>query len=103
MSADEILSSKIDALADLVASLDPGRSLDAVQALRMIAQTAESAQRQAVRHARADGASWDEIGRALGTSRQAAHERYAPLTQADDAVERSAARLAEALRGAKRA
>ncbi|MBF6301652.1 hypothetical protein IU459_29540 [Nocardia amamiensis] len=32
---------------------------------------------EAVRQARADGASWDAIGKAAGMSRQAAHERWA--------------------------
>jgi hypothetical protein len=32
-----------------------------------------------VRAAIEHGCSWADVGRALGTSRQAAHERYAPL------------------------
>lgn len=74
-----ILDDKLDALADLHAAVqDSGypSALDRVQLLRMIAQTAESAQRQAVALARDEGASWDAIGRALGITRQAAHERY---------------------------
>lgn len=74
-----VLDDKLDVLTELVRSVDATDrgGLDTVQALRMIAATAESAQRQAVAQARAEGASWDEIGRALGTTRQSAHERYA--------------------------
>lgn len=72
------LDAKIDALAELLHSIDATYrgGLDTVQALRMIAQTAENAQRQAVDQARREGASWDAIGRALGTSRQSAWERF---------------------------
>lgn len=37
---------------------------------------AQDALKQAVRHARSDGHTWQEIGEALGVSRQAAWERY---------------------------
>lgn len=72
------LNAKIDTLAELLHGIDgtDRGGLDAVQGLRMIAQTAESAQRQAVDQARREGASWDQIGRALGTSRQSAWERF---------------------------
>lgn len=39
-------------------------------------RAAENALREAVRAARAEGDSWTVIGAALGTSRQAAHERF---------------------------
>lgn len=73
-----ILDDKTDVLADLVHGIDATYrgGLDTVQALRMIRDTAESALTQAVDQARAEGASWDQIGRALATSRQSAHERY---------------------------
>ena len=73
------LADKIDALVSLVGSIDgPGYpdALGTVQALRMIAETAESAQRQAVAQARAEGASWDQVARYLGVTRQSACERY---------------------------
>ena len=35
-------------------------------------------QRKAVETARAQGRTWDEIGKACGVSRQAAWERFAP-------------------------
>lgn len=80
MTEDMILMQKIDTLTDLIRSADSENyptALDQVQALRMIAETAQSALRQAVPAARAEGATWDQIGRALDVSRQSAHERYA--------------------------
>ncbi|WP_425298004.1 hypothetical protein, partial [Nocardia brasiliensis] len=40
---------------------------------------AQSALTEAVRKARADGASWADIGTAAGMTRQSAHERWAKL------------------------
>lgn len=73
-----ILDDKIDVLAELLSGIDPAwrGGLDTVQALRMIRETAESALTEAVAQARAEGESWDSIGRALGTTRQSAHERF---------------------------
>jgi hypothetical protein len=74
-----ILEDKISALADLVAGIDPEVKgpLDALQALQMIRETADSATGNAVALARSEGASWHDIGQMLGgISRQAAHERY---------------------------
>lgn len=51
-------------------------SLDVVQLLRMIRDTAESALENAVPLAVTTGATWEQVGRHLGTSRQAAWERY---------------------------
>lgn len=77
------LRARVDALTDLVRSIEDDNypeALDYVQALRMIAQTAESALPFAVQAARRGGASWDQIGRFAGTTRQAAHERYGQTT-----------------------
>lgn len=74
-----ILDDKLDALAELHAAVqDAGypTALDRVQLLRMIRDTAESALPQAVAQARDDGASWEQLGRALGVTRQSAHERF---------------------------
>lgn len=75
---DDILNDKIDNLAELLSGIDATYrgGLDTVQALRMIAETANSALTQAVAQARAEGATWDQIGRALDTTRQAAQQRY---------------------------
>lgn len=77
-----VLDDKLTAITDLLRGVGPETAgygltgLDYVQALRMIAETAESAQAQAVALARAEGASWDAVGRALGVTRQSAHERF---------------------------
>ena len=50
--------------------------------LRLYADIRDEAERwvvQGVRGAIEAGCTWAEVGEALGTSRQAAHERYAPL------------------------
>jgi DNA-directed RNA polymerase specialized sigma24 family protein len=73
------LGDKVTALTSLVDSLNPDRHLapaDYLQILRFASETAQSALRSAVAMARAEGMSWDEIGRWLGVSRQAAWERY---------------------------
>lgn len=50
--------------------------LAAVAAAREVAQRGEDAMREAVGRARAAGATWQEIGDVLGTSRQAAFQRF---------------------------
>ncbi len=50
--------------------------LDAVVAAREVAQRGEDAMREAVGRARAAGVTWQEIGDVLGTSRQAAFQRF---------------------------
>ncbi|MFP5284071.1 MAG: hypothetical protein ACLGIF_11550 [Actinomycetes bacterium] len=52
---------------------DPLAALAAVAELRREVSRAESG---VVRRARVAGASWAEIARALGVSRQAVHQRY---------------------------
>ncbi|HEX6197373.1 MAG TPA: helix-turn-helix domain-containing protein [Jiangellaceae bacterium] len=59
---------------DAALSRDPVAGLRAVAALRRLADRLEALQ---VDNARAHGWSWDEIGAALGVSRQAVHKRYA--------------------------
>lgn len=41
-----------------------------------LAHEAEKAVRDAVAHARAEGLSWNAVGRALGTTGEAARQRY---------------------------
>jgi hypothetical protein len=62
----------------LVAALtDPrGVGLEAVVAARELTRRSEDAVRDAVARARASGATWQEVGEVLGTSRQAAFQRF---------------------------
>ncbi len=62
-----------DDLATRLASHDPAVGLRAVGALRRLAEQVEAA---AVARARQQGWSWEQIGDALGVSRQAVHARY---------------------------
>ncbi|MGI5352271.1 hypothetical protein ACQEU8_29380 [Streptomyces sp. CA-250714] len=56
---------------------DPAVGLRAVAALRRLAERLEVLQ---VDNARRQGWSWDEIGAALGVSRQAVHKKHAKRT-----------------------
>ena len=61
---------------DVVAQLqsaDPAVGFRAVQALRRLAEQVEA---QQVRAAREQGWSWEQIGDALGVSRQSMHAKY---------------------------
>ncbi|MEW2222838.1 hypothetical protein AB0939_26640 [Streptomyces sp. NPDC006990] len=56
---------------------DPAVGLRAVAALRRLAERLEALQ---VGSARRQGWSWDEIGAALGVSRQAVHKKHSKRT-----------------------
>lgn len=78
MSSD-VNAEGIDALVELIRSLDTESNstvLEQVQTLRMVREAAESALKQAVPAAAAEGATWAQIGRALDVTTQAAHQRY---------------------------
>jgi hypothetical protein len=60
-------------LATRLRSHDPAVGLWAVGALRRLAEQVEAA---AVARARQQGWSWEQIGDALGVSRQSVHARY---------------------------
>ncbi|GAA2820165.1 hypothetical protein XF35_41150 [Streptomyces platensis subsp. clarensis] len=60
-------------LTDRVGAADPATGLRAAQALHRLAEQIESA---AVDHARSQGWSWEQIGDALGVSRQSVHSKY---------------------------
>ncbi len=62
--------------------LKPMRALEAAHDLRVMMAIAELG---AVRRARASGRTWAEIGEALGTTRQGAHDRFAVLVQLAEA------------------
>lgn len=60
-------------LSQALASDDPSVGLRAVVALQRLAEQVETAQ---VAAARANGWSWEQIGDALGVSRQAVHKKH---------------------------
>ncbi len=60
-------------LSTAVASEDPATGLRAVLALRRLAEQVEA---NAVATARRQGWSWQQIGDALGITRQSAHAKY---------------------------
>jgi Protein of unknown function (DUF3887) len=63
-------------LADAVGRLSGGSALDALRAARELSSAAGDALQEAVDAARVVGHSWREIGDVLGTSRQAAFQRF---------------------------
>jgi hypothetical protein len=60
-------------LSTAIGSDDPAVGLRAVVALQRLAEQVEASQ---VAAARAKGWSWEQIGDALGVSRQAAHKKH---------------------------
>ena len=66
------MTEAVDAAA-AATSQDPGVGLRAVAALRQLVERLEVLQ---VDSARRYGWSWEEIGRALGVSRQAVHKKH---------------------------
>jgi hypothetical protein len=60
-------------LADAVSSRDPHIGLAAVASLRILLERLERLQ---VDHARELGWSWQDIGNALGVSKQAVHKKH---------------------------
>ncbi len=72
-------STKIDAMMEAVDAAtaathqDPRVGLRAVAALRQLVERLEALQ---VDNARRQGWSWEEIGKALGVSKQAVHKKH---------------------------
>jgi len=66
----------VDRLADAVARAGSDSPLVALTAARDLADVAGEAMQQAVDRSRAAGHSWREIGDVLGTTRQAAFQRF---------------------------
>jgi hypothetical protein len=60
-------------LSEAIASSDPAVGLRGVLALRRLAERVEAEQ---VRAARSEGWSWQQIGEALGVTRQSVHAKY---------------------------
>jgi Clp amino terminal domain, pathogenicity island component len=81
-------------LDQIIAALDAaqakGKPLDRVSAARAAAERLEAFAQHLVAHfvdeARRDGASWTDIGAALGVTRQAAQQRFVPADGVDVAV-----------------
>jgi hypothetical protein len=63
----------VDGIAAAVDSDDPATGLRAAVALRRLAEQVEAEQ---VIRARRDGWSWEQVGDALGVSKQAAHKKH---------------------------
>ncbi|HEY7324830.1 MAG TPA: DUF3887 domain-containing protein [Streptosporangiaceae bacterium] len=61
---------------DALGRLGGGSPLEALAAARELSAAANDTLQEAVDHARAVGRSWREIGDVLGTSRQAAFQRF---------------------------
>jgi hypothetical protein len=66
----------VDRLADAVSRSGGGPPLEVLAAARDLSAAASEALQQAVDRARAAGHSWREIGDVLGTTRQAAFQRF---------------------------
>ena len=68
----------LDTLIELTGNVGStsGDLLDMLGRIRLVELAADQARRAIVAEARADGSTWQEIGDALGTSRQAAQERF---------------------------
>jgi hypothetical protein len=72
-------------LADLEhRQLDPIKALEAARDLRTLVGSAEL---DAVRHARRAGWTWGEIGESMGTSKQAAQQRFGLMIDLTDGAE----------------
>jgi Protein of unknown function (DUF3887) len=66
----------VDRLADALARVGSGPPLEALAAARDLSAAVGEGMQQAVDRARAAGHSWREIGDVLGTTRQAAFQRF---------------------------
>lgn len=67
----------LEGIADGIAADDPAQGLRAAVALRRLAERVEGAN---VAAARAHGWSWQQIGDALGVTRQSAHTKHSKET-----------------------
>jgi DNA-binding NarL/FixJ family response regulator len=63
----------VDEISEAIGSEDPAQGLRAALALHRIAERVEARQ---VAVARAQGWSWQQIGDALGITRQSVHAKY---------------------------
>jgi hypothetical protein len=78
-------------LADLIDAIDAGyddpldRVTSAMRLAETLGDTADALLGHFVDQARRTGASWSEIGRSMGTSKQAAQKRFVPRAQSTSA------------------
>jgi hypothetical protein len=66
----------VELLVDALAKLPGVAGLDALRASRRVVELLTGARWHMMRQAREEGASWSDIGQALGMTRQAAHDFY---------------------------
>jgi hypothetical protein len=66
----------VDGLVDALTKLPGIAGLDALRASRRVVELLTAARWHMMRQAREEGASWNDIGQALGMTRQAAHDFY---------------------------
>lgn len=94
--ADRALAAVVRALRGLVAECggrpgsDPEPLLEAMNQLAAIAERADWAMLSLVAEARSRGVSWATIGTAIGVTKQAAQQRFAPYVR--EALERAGQR-----------
>jgi hypothetical protein len=77
------LSGYPDDVGVIVADELPADPLDALRELARTEVELDELRRQQVAAARAAGATWEQVGEALGISRQSAWEHYAARTRAE--------------------
>lgn len=73
------LGDKVSTLSDLMLSIEDDHyptTADYLQTLGMVRDTADSALTSAVRVARGEGMTWEQVGRWLRITKQAAQQRY---------------------------
>ena len=63
-------------MSELVIQADDNDPLHALEAVAELHREVSRAEEVAVRRARTSGASWAQIARALGVSRQAVHKKH---------------------------
>jgi hypothetical protein len=66
----------VELLVDALAKLPGVAGLDALRASRRVVELLTGARWHMMRQAREEGASWSDIGQALGMTRQAAYDFY---------------------------
>lgn len=66
----------VDVLVNALTKLPGVAGLDALRASRRVVELLTGARWHMMRQAREEGASWSDIGQALGMTRQAAHDFY---------------------------